>query len=295
MDTYSLYQSELKTAEYHPKVVAYYFKRWNDFRMPFHTHNAVEIMYVIEGKCVVDAENTSFALKKGDFIVLDANVSHRLVVEHDSPCRMLNIEFAFTGKEGIFPSIKDLAAENQALASLLTMERPYFVLRDLNEVYHTLKSLVLELDERGMENELMGQLLLSQLLIRIARLAKEAENSEPQQADLYVKKAVAYIHHHYDCDIQVKDIASAVNLHPGYLHRIFKTHMGCTVMEYLSSQRVEKAKMLLAHTDIPVIDISDYIGINSRQYFSSIFKKHTGKSPLEFRKSIEAAKHSYAY
>jgi AraC-like DNA-binding protein/mannose-6-phosphate isomerase-like protein (cupin superfamily) len=295
MDTYSLYQSELKTAEYHPKVVAYYFKQWNDFRMPFHTHNAVEIMYVIEGKCVVDTDNDSFALKKGDFIVLDANVSHRLVVEHDSPCRMLNIEFAFTGKEGVFPSIKDLAAENQALASLLTMERPYFVLRDLNEVYHTLKSLVLELDERGMANELMVQLLLSQLLIRIARLAEEAENSEPQQTDLYVKKAVAYIHHHYDCDIQVKDIAAAVNLHPGYLHRIFKTHMDCTVMEYLSSQRVEKAKMLLAHTDITVIEISDYIGINSRQYFSSIFKKHTGKSPLEFRKSIEAAKHSYAY
>ncbi|MDQ0971538.1 AraC-like DNA-binding protein [Neobacillus niacini] len=44
--------------------------------------------------------------------------------------------------------------------------------------------------------------------------------------------------------------------------------------------------MLLADTDIPVIEISFYVGINSRQYFSNLFKKHTNMTPIEYRKSV---------
>ncbi|HEY0826880.1 MAG TPA: AraC family transcriptional regulator [Bacilli bacterium] len=287
---YSLYHKELTTGEYHPKVTAYYFRQWDSYRMPFHAHRAVEIMYVISGDCVVETLKESFSLKKGDFILLDANVSHNLLVGEENPCRMLNVEFVFASAEGGFPSIKDLAASNGTLTSFLSDERPFIVLKDLSEVYHTLKSLVLELDEKGMENGLMVHLLLSQLLIRIARLAIEAKESEQQQADFYVKKAIAFIHHNYDRDIQVKDIASVVNLHPGYLHRIFKANTNSTVVEYLTALRVDKARMLLAQTDIPVIEISEYVGINSRQYFSAIFKKYTGKSPVEFRKTISASK-----
>jgi AraC-like DNA-binding protein len=290
MDSYSLYQNKLTTDEVHPKVVAYYYKQWKDFWMPYHTHNSVEIMYVIEGNCIVDTADGLFSMKKSDFIVIDANASHRLIVDKESPCRMLNIEFIFTEKESFFPSIKELASENQALATLLQTKEPYIILKDTNDVYHTLKSLVLELDEKDIENDLMIHLLLSQLLIRIATLIIDTRDRVPNQTDMYMKTTIAYIHQHYDYDIKVKDIASAVNLHPGYLHRIFKNHMGCTVIDYLAALRVEKAKMLLANTDIPVIEIPDYIGINSRQYFSAFFKKHTGKTPVEFRNSIEAVK-----
>jgi AraC-like DNA-binding protein/mannose-6-phosphate isomerase-like protein (cupin superfamily) len=290
MERNSLFHSELRVGEYQPKVAAFYYKQWNDFQMSYHSHDRVEIMYVITGKCVVDTVNELFVLKKGDFILLDANVSHKLLVEKDSPCRMLNIEFLFADKAGVFPSIKDLALENQALNALLSNACPYLLLQDPNETYHTLKSLVFELDKGGLDNELMVQLLLSQLLIRIAGLAAATLDEAAQQINLYVNNAIAYIHHHYDYQIQVKDIAASVNLHPGYLHRIFKANTGQTVNEYLTSLRIEKAKMLLSQTDIPVIELFDYIGMNSREYFSAIFKKHTGLTPMAFRKSIEAVK-----
>jgi YesN/AraC family two-component response regulator len=154
--------------------------------------------------------------------------------------------------------------------------------------------LVLELDSKQKDNEAMVQLLLSQLLIRIGRLAGEAEASQKPQADIYINQATSYIHHHYDCEIQVKDIASAVNLHPGYLQRIFKASMGCTLVEYLTRLRIEKAKMLLTQTDIPVIEISQNVGFNNRQHFSSIFKKITSQSPGQYRKSVHVmSKHQY--
>lgn len=286
METNSLYQNKLIAGDYHPKINFYYFKQWDDFRMSFHEHNSVEIMYVITGQCQVDAATATFALKKGDFILLDANVSHRLIVEKNNPCRMLNIEFVFVDKKSSFPTMKQLAEGSQALTEWLSKDTPYVVLKDPDEIYHTLKSLVLQLDELGSDNEMMVQLLLAQVLIRTATLAIEAKDHEHQPSDEYVKNAVTYIHHHYDCDIQVKDIAASVNVHPGYFHRIFKASMGCTVMDYLANIRIEKAKMLLAHTDIPITDIASYIGINSREYFSSLFKKHTGSTPLNYRKSL---------
>lgn len=286
METNSLYQNKLIAGNYHPKINFYYFKQWDDFRMSFHEHNSVEIMYVITGQCQVDAATDTFALKKGDFILLDANVSHRLIVEKNNPCRMLNIEFVFVDKKSSFPTMKQLAEGSQALTEWLSKDTPYVVLKDPDEIYHTLKSLVLQLDELGSDNEMMVQLLLAQVLIRTATLAIEAKDHQHQPSDEYVKNAVTYIHHHYDCDIQVKDIAASVNVHPGYFHRIFKASMGCTVMDYLANIRIEKAKMLLAHTDIPITDIASYIGINSREYFSSLFKKHTGSTPLNYRKSL---------
>nr|WP_202171366.1 AraC family transcriptional regulator [Bacillus sp. USDA818B3_A] len=282
----SLYDLALTTGEFLPEVVAYYYKQWDHYFMPFHAHNQVEIMYVIEGRCCVATEGESLFMKKGDFIVIDAEVPHRLSVDKGSPCRMLNIEFRFRDQKGIFPSIKNFAEEDQAFSRLLKLNAPYLLLKDPNEVYFVLKNLVLEMDESGKESRLMVQLLLSELLIRIGRLAVEAKVNEPQQqTNLYVKKVMAFLHEKYDCEIQMKDIAADVNLHPGYLHRIFKNQTGLTVMEYLTSVRMEKAKMLLAETEIPLIEISDYIGINSRQYFSSLFKKYTQQTPVEYRKA----------
>jgi YesN/AraC family two-component response regulator len=58
-------------------------------------------------------------------------------------------------------------------------------------------------------------------------------------------------------------------------------------MEYLTAIRMEKAKMLLLRTDIPATDIPDYVGVGSRSYFHALFKKHTGMTPVEFRRSID--------
>jgi AraC-like DNA-binding protein/mannose-6-phosphate isomerase-like protein (cupin superfamily) len=290
MESNSLYNLDLRRDEIQAKVVAYYYKHWHDFNMPYHKHNSVEIMYVISGKCTVNTVNDLYLMHKGDFILLDANVPHNLVVDKDSPCRMLNIEFIFEHRTANFPSIKDLEQGNPVLASLLARARPYILLRDSDEVYHTLKNLVFELDKGSLSNEWMVQLQLAQLLIRVAGLAAELEDPSYQHFDLYVKNAMDYIHHHYDYPIQVKDIAASINLHPGYFHRIFKSNTGQTVVEYLTSLRVEKAKMLLGHTDIPVAEISDSIGINSREYFSAIFKKQTGQTPGAYRKSIEKVK-----
>jgi AraC-like DNA-binding protein/quercetin dioxygenase-like cupin family protein len=296
MEKGSLFQNSILEAKLHPEIVAYYFKQWQDFRMAYHTHDATEIMYMISGVCQIDVQakpltTTTLTLKKGEFILLDANVPHRLIVEDHMPCRMLNVEFRFKQQEGTFPSMKELAASDDTLEGLLTSPYSFVVLSDPDEVYHALKSLILELDRPDNKNKMMIHLLFAQLLFRIARLRMEAINDSSQQSDPYVKQCMEFMHHNYDRDIQAKDIAKAVNLHPGYLHRIFKAQTGTTLTEYLTILRMEKAKMLLLQTDIPIMDISDYVGVGSRQYFHSLFKKHTKLTPTQFRNSMDTHKY----
>ncbi|TFE28575.1 AraC family transcriptional regulator [Cohnella luojiensis] len=286
----SIFDADLLEADFSPQVFAYYFKQWEGFHMNFHQHDSTEIMYVIQGDCLVEwsggaGKQRAVKLTKGEFILLDANVPHRLIVENT--CRMLNVEFGFKMQSDGFPSIKQIAEEEETLRAMVSSPATYLMLQDPDEVYHALKSLVLELDNRLNDGGMLDRMLMSQLLIRISRLRRDAEKNGWQQADQYVKQSIEFLHQNYDRNILVKEIAAFVNLHPGYLQRIFRAQTGQTLMEYLTAVRMEKAKMLLLHTGIPVSDISDYVGAGSRQYFHALFKKHTGMTPIEFRNSMD--------
>ncbi|OIA99279.1 AraC family transcriptional regulator [Paenibacillus sp. LC231] len=283
----SLFQQMLEEGDYVPRFYAYYYKQWMDYAMPYHQHDSTEIMYMISGVCRIDVKvgdtEKSLTLKKGEFMVLDADVPHRLIVEQAVSCRMLNVEFGFMETEGRTLSLRQIAGEEQEVSFLLNRPFPYLVLVDQEEVYPVLKSLVLELDQRGTEGRMMTHMLFIQLLVCIARLYDERERSEVQQSEFYIKRSVDFLHQNYDRNIQVKDVAAEVNLHPGYLHRVFRRGTGRTITEYLTMIRMEKAKMLLEQTDIPIHEISDYVGVGSRQYFHMLFKKYTETTPVEFR------------
>lgn len=282
MIKYSLYDNKWITGEYQPRVVAYYFREWENYHMEFHCHDQVEIMYVITGKCTVDTRDNSFSLTKGDLILLDAGIVHRLIVEKEAPCRMLNIEFKFDKKNNPCPSMRDLYQSVDSFREFIQAGRSYIILKDPEEIYPSLKSLVLELDEKQ-QDHIMIQLLLAQILIAISRLEQEKLENQSPVSSIYVKKAINYIHQHYDQDIKISQLAELLNIHEGYLYRIFKEYMHVTPNEYLTRLRIEKAKMLLTRTDIPIVEISDYVGINSRQYFTYLFKKYTSITPSKYR------------
>jgi len=278
----SLYDQSLRLNEYYPNVTFYYYKEWQDFSMEMHEHDSVEIMYVMCGSCKVELEGETTQLKKGQFIIIDANVPHRLHVQSEKRCRMANVEFAFRPGETTYLTFKRVVEETPSLMQMLCTYQPYLLLLDSNDIYSCLKSVILELDKKGTSSDFMVQLLLSQLMIRISELANRNDHT-PEQ-NVYNKKAVEFIHQNYDRDIRVKDIADAVHLHPGYLHRVFKETMGCSINDYLTMHRLKKAKELISQTDIRITDIPYYIGVSSQQYFSTIFRKYTGQTPMEFRK-----------
>ncbi|TSB48172.1 AraC family transcriptional regulator [Alkalicoccobacillus porphyridii] len=285
----SFYHQHLLEEDYYPVVRFYYYKEWQDFTMSIHSHEAIEIMYVLSGTCLIEVDGDTHKLKKGQFIFIDGNIPHRLHVEPGKSCRMSNIEFSFQGLETVFPSFRDIVTENKALRQLTESPHSYLLLHDSTDISQCLHALILELDRKDRESPFTEQLLLSQILLRMAEIAVHTQEAPEQH--VYIQKSIEYMHQNYDRDLRVKDVADAVHLHPGYLHRIFKKAMGTSVNGYLINHRMAKAKELLLRTNISITDIPHYIGMNSQQYFSTIFRQQTGFTPKQFRREGRYKEH----
>ncbi|WP_411346853.1 helix-turn-helix domain-containing protein [Paenibacillus sp. WLX1005] len=303
----SLYHLHIAESGYRPQHYAYYYKQWQQYEMDYHQHQSTEIMYMISGCCRIElypssgtpkqAKNDNAVkgvgvdLQKGQFIVIDANIPHRLIVG-DTPCRMLNLEFGLQSCTPTASILHQLIQQEKELAELIHTSQPYMVLSDPEDVYYTLKSLVLELDQQR-EGSMLGDLLFAQLLVRIARLSQEHRQQQTPLSERYVHQSIQFMRQNYDRSIRMEQIAASVNVHPSYLHRIFKKHMHSTPTDYLNTLRMDKAMMLLGQTDIPIAEIADYVGVASRPYFHLLFKKHTGYTPADYRMQSERFVRSY--
>ena len=81
-------------------------------------------------------------------------------------------------------------------------------------------------------------------------------------------------------------LAASQNISLGYLSTVFKKEMGQTVSSYIRTQRMKYAEHLLRTTNLQVQSVALHCGMMDVQYFSKQFKKHTGKTPTEFRADI---------
>lgn len=110
-----------------------------------------------------------------------------------------------------------------------------------------------------------------------------------RQYSLPVRRAVTYIDSDLTADLSLRALAAAQDLSPGYLSTVFKRETGQTVTEYVNRQRMLHAIRLLSTTRLQIQTIARHCGIPDVNYFSKLFKKHTGKTPKEFRKDTAGA------
>ncbi len=98
-----------------------------------------------------------------------------------------------------------------------------------------------------------------------------------------IRPAVDFIEGHYDQPITLADIAKASYLSVSRLAHLFKEQMGITLIEYLTSVRINHAKSLLLSTDKSCTAICFEVGYNNQSYFTRTFKDMVGMTPRQFR------------
>ncbi len=97
--------------------------------------------------------------------------------------------------------------------------------------------------------------------------------------------AKSIIEHHFDKEITVIEIAKTLCVDPSHLTRQFSKKFGISPKEYMVNKRMEVAKKLLKETEKSVLEVAFAVGYDDQLYFSRIFKKKEGLSPLGWRKS----------
>lgn len=100
-----------------------------------------------------------------------------------------------------------------------------------------------------------------------------------------ISQAKEFIKSNYHNDISIKNIADACFTSESYLYKLFKKKMNITIGEYITNCRISAACDLLANTEMSLTNIASMCGFNSQSYFSYCFKKNTGLSPKDFKKS----------
>ena len=102
-----------------------------------------------------------------------------------------------------------------------------------------------------------------------------------------IENAIEYIHTNLYENINIKDICAYAHVSTSVLYKYFYNYFGCTVNDYINAQRIEKSLELLKKTDLSIEVIAVRTGFSSASYFTNIFKKKMGMSPLKYRKTLE--------
>ncbi|NLV35187.1 MAG: helix-turn-helix domain-containing protein, partial [Clostridiaceae bacterium] len=112
---------------------------------------------------------------------------------------------------------------------------------------------------------------------------RDLESTKQQRSIL--EQAIDFINEQYsDESISLDKVAKKVNISPNYLSAVFSQEVGQTLIEYITSKRIEEAKHLLRQADIRLGEIAFAVGYKDPHYFSFVFKKVTGCTPSEYRK-----------
>lgn len=107
-----------------------------------------------------------------------------------------------------------------------------------------------------------------------------------------VTEAIHYIHEHYREPITAEELTRMYGCSASYLARLFKNQIGVGPIEYLIHIRIHKSKQFLLQSEARIQDIASSVGYADVYYFSRLFKKHTGLSPLQFREDNRKTVHN---
>ncbi|MFC5405235.1 response regulator [Cohnella soli] len=102
-------------------------------------------------------------------------------------------------------------------------------------------------------------------------------------SDVLMLSARDYIERNLSADLSIDLLADYLGISGSYFSLLFKQHVGETFVEYVTKQRMEMAKSLLALSDKSVTQVGQMVGYAERRYFTRVFSKFTGMLPSEYR------------
>lgn len=102
---------------------------------------------------------------------------------------------------------------------------------------------------------------------------------------LPIRKTLVCIESNLAGSLTLHSLASLQNISSGYLSALFRKETGKTLTEYINRRRVRQAEYLLRSTALQIQTIAQFCGFPDANYFTKTFKRYSGTTPLEYRRS----------
>jgi AraC-like DNA-binding protein len=260
------------------------------FPLPLHRTNYYDIMFIMEGgnsskhcglkKYTISSSQIFFKaagqITSGD--VMDKNIKgYFCLVEGD-----------FVSKNGFFKSplsnFPFFRYGNNPIISLdpTDIERFVFLFDNIYRLYN-----ISQKDET--RNSIIAAYL--NVLLQEAASIHQKQNKDElvisgsTSAEIISDKFKDLVAEHYLSKRQVKEYADLLFITPNHLNKVIKKATGRTALDLIFEMLLMEAQILLKQTEMNIAEIAGYLSFEDTSYFIRFFKKHTGLTPVAYRKT----------
>ena len=98
-----------------------------------------------------------------------------------------------------------------------------------------------------------------------------------------LQKVLSYIEEKLAEPVGVRELASQVHMSPFHFARRFKQAVGTPPHAYITQVRIERAKRLLAETNLPLLEVATRVGYRTQAHFTGVFHRYVGTTPRAYR------------
>lgn len=243
-----------------------------------HHHDFIEILFIKDGCAQIDVNGTSTVAQKGDIVIYNAATPHREQCLSDESVEMY------------FFALDNLSLSHLPINHLLPPE--YNNIFPTASLYDTFISLfeqaIQELESQQPFHGDIVKNLARALLLYVVRVIHADKADKPVlHSNKIVEQATQYINEHYHGPITLDALAEHCFVNKYYLSHLFADQRGITLKQYIINKRLAEAKQLLLSQKASISEIAARVGFSDTSYFSRLFKREVGASPLQYRQNKE--------
>ena len=229
-----------------------------DGRMDWH------IIFILEGECMVKYDQQLYRLTAKDFILYPPGAPQDYRYPGTLPTLAFWLHFGGTD----IPRLLELCGIGGGV----------YHSQSSAELRPLIQALVSEYRVKQPLWEIRSAGLLTQLLAELGRAV-----NPNQKMDNFVATLVERIQAAPSADININAYAAECGFSRSHFDCLFRTQIGLPPHQYLLSQRLKEASWLLRHTALSVSEIAAQVGFADAFYFSRLYKKKYGHSPIAER------------
>lgn len=247
---------------------------WRNTDFPhLHNHTHWEFLLVVNGKIQHTINSKKYTATKGYVCLIRPSDTHKFVFD-DKKSETLNFGFSNSIAE-------KLLTAHLSLADALNQEGPLsFILN--NDTYDAIISKTLAAQFFPQETyEQYTILIVNRLLLAYIEQKLNKFEAYPD----WLNEFLVYLRNPKNLRQSIPEIAKHSNYSYQHLSKLFKKHLGKTLIEYIQDLKITLAKESLLGTNKSVSEIALDLNYESTATLNHLFKKATGLTPLEFRKS----------
>lgn len=244
----------------------------------YHGHSHWELLVVMSGEICHNLNGKKSVLTKGDVCLIKPNDKHSLKFAKKDVKKYQHINFIFSD---------DLAEEFFSMYGCYEeivngTEMVCFTIEntDIAMVYE--KALLAQTLPQE-QYEACAKIMVSKILLEYIEQKILFNVEYPEWLNLFLAQLANPI----NFNLKVEELAQTTSYSYSRLSRLFKQHMGVTIVDYLNEKKMIYAKRLLRSTDLSTLQIAERIGYNSLSSFNHLFKKAYGVTPSEYRKKAK--------